>query len=211
MEAYYPVDYDVPHRGLVYLEWYDKHKVWHPGHDLNFGKGNDDLGSNIVSPFKAEVRYVSPMGRNGDLGHYVVLYHPELEIETRYLHLQESSVSAGDKLKAGQTFAKMGKSGTVYSHVHFDGWEIESDVHKLMQSHYIPYGFYPSHKSKAWVQDNFLNLLTLISDMRLKAKTETALDWCKKHLPEADWSDSSENEALKFRSLALRVKNWFIT
>jgi len=209
MEACYPVEYEVPHRGLTWLQWYGKHSVYHPGHDLNFGKGDDDLGSSILCPLRAEVEYVSPMGKNGGLGHYVVLYHPGYGLWTRYLHLGSSKVKKGDILQAGEKFATMGKTGTTWSHLHWDGFR--ENLYYKMKDHWSrPFGFYPSGKNKAWIQEHFVDLLKLISDIKIKEKEETALQWCKKHLPEANWVGTSENEATKFRALALRIKSWFI-
>jgi len=46
-------------------------------------------------------------------------------------------------------------------------------------------------------------------DSNVEEKVKSAIEWCKEHLPEAEWDGVKEGEAERFRSLAKRMKTWF--
>ena len=205
----YPIDFDTPHAGLTWLQWYDKHKVFHPGYDLNKGKGSADLGLPIVCPIAGEVEYVSPEptalnGQNGGFGNFVVIYHPAHGVWTRYAHMNKVSVKQNQKLKAGDLIGEVGKSGTNSPHLHFEGWK--SSMYDIQKNHWRRFAYYPSGKTKQYIMQHYFDPLEWIESIA----EESALKWCRTNLPEADWSKASEGEAERFRALARRMKEWNI-
>lgn len=203
----YPIDFDLPHAGLKYLEWYDKHKVWHPGQDLNKGTGNADLGLPIKCPVSGEVEYVSPEptalnGQNGGFGNFIVIYHPAYGVWTRYAHMNKVSVKQNDKVKEGDLLGEVGKTGTKSAHLHWEGWN--SSMYEIQKNHWRRFCYYPSGQSKQYVTTHYFDPLAWVESL----KPETALNWCKTHLPDADWSNATEGEAERFRSLAKQIMLW---
>jgi murein DD-endopeptidase MepM/ murein hydrolase activator NlpD len=204
----YPVKFDVPHNGLIWLQYYNKHKVYHPGFDLNKGSGNDDLGAPMKCPVNAEVEFVSPAptaynSQNGGFGWFVVLYHPAYGKWTRYAHMNKVSVKEGQKLKAGDLIGEVGNSGTTYAHLHWEGWN--PSMYDIQKKHWKKFQHYPSSRPKQYVVEHYFNPLAWVESLM----EETALEWCNKHLPEADWKGVKEGEAERFRSLAKQMKKWF--
>jgi len=203
-----PCKYDVPHNGLKYLDYYPAHKVFHPGADLNAGTGNQDLGNTVVAPIDGEVEYVSPLGRsNGGFGNFIILYHPQYGIWTRYAHLRNFNVKVGERVNENEKIAEVGSSGTTYAHLHF---EVFNDkCFELQKAHWRKFAYYPSNKSRQWVQEHYLDPLAFIDSVNTE-EGETAREWCRKNLPQADWKGVSEGEAERFRSLAKQIKKWFV-
>lgn len=203
----YPIQFDVPHRGLTYLEWYDPHKVFHPGYDLNKGTGDADLGLPILCPVSGEIEYVSPEptltnGQNGGFGWFVVVYHSAYGVWTRYAHMNKVSVKQNQKVKEGDLLGEVGKTGTQTAHVHWEGWK--SSMYEIQRTHWRKFAFYPSNKPKQYIVDHYFDPLEWVESL----STETALQWVKKHLPDADWSKATEGEAERFRSLAKQLLQW---
>ena len=201
----YPIEFDTPHAGLQWLEWYDKHKVFHPGRDLNKGIGSADLGLAIKCPVAGEVEYVSPEpttlnGQNGGFGNFVVIYHPAHGVWTRYAHMNKISVKQNDKVKEGDLLGEVGKSGTTSPHLHWEGWK--SSMHEIQKNHWRKFAYYPSRQSKQYITTHYFDPLEWIESL----KVETDVEWCKQNLPEADWVAIPNNVATAFRSLAKRVE-----
>lgn len=168
MTAVYPTEFDRPFNGLEFLEFYPKHNVYHPGWDLNKGSGDADLGNMVVSPVAAKVEYVSPEptrmnNQNSGLGWFVVLYHPILDVYSRYAHLNHVYVKQGDSLKKGEHFADVGKTGTGYAHLHFEVFP--EKTFNIMKAAWRPFAYYPSGQTKAWVIDHFIDGLAWIDSL----------------------------------------------
>lgn len=151
--------------GNRYLEWYAPHDVFHPGVDFNWGPtANADFGQDVVSPTWGIVEYVSPMGTNGGLGGYLVVYHPHLSAWTRYLHLEAIFVRAGDVVAPHQAIAKLGDSGTTSAHLHF---EVLNDKGlAFVRDYKRPYGRYPTGLSKPAVASMWLDPVAWLRDSR---------------------------------------------
>ena len=180
--AIYPVDFDTPHRGLEWLQYYSRHNVYHPGVDLNKGIGNEDLGLPVKCPVDGEIEYVSPepgtLNRNnGGFGWFVLVYHPAYGKWTRYAHLNKVSVRQNQKVKEGTVLGELGKTGTIYAHLHWEGWE--PAMYEIQRRHWRRFGYYPIGKSKAFVSDHYFNPLKWVDDLNKKP------DWRKK---EEEWA-----------------------
>lgn len=147
--------YDPEGPGYRYLSWVSEQGLWHAGRDYNFGVGNQDLGQDVLCPTWARVLYVSSVGENGGLGLYVLLQHPHNNAFTRYMHLQDSSVLAGQILSPGQIFAHVGKRGTRSSHLHFEVLN-DKGLQFIMNSA-RPYGRYTKGLTKAQVQSMWID------------------------------------------------------
>lgn len=204
--AVVPVEYETPHAGLKFLEYFADHSVFHPGWDLNKGIGNQDEGNPIVAPFDGEVEYIGPIGKaNGGFGNFIVLKHAHLGVWTQILHMKSiAPLKVGEKFNAGHPIGQVGKTGTSSAHCHLETFN--EKCREIKRTHALPYQFYPSHKSKAWVSEHYIDGLALVES--LNAKHETALEWCIRHLPESEWTGVSENEAERYRALATRVMSW---
>ncbi len=100
---------------------------WHTGIDINGPYGGDtDLGQPIFAIAEGTVIFA---GRaNGLWGNLVVIQHPKLGVWTRYGHLDEVFVKAGDVLEPGTIIGTLGKGaktpsfphGIFPAHLHFD-------------------------------------------------------------------------------------------
>ena len=142
--------------GLVFLQYYAGHKVYHPGIDFNWGPlRNSDLGQPVVAPASGSIVYVSPRGTNGGLGNYVVLYHPAFRAWTRYLHLEEVAVRAGQQVKQGQMLGLLGDEGTTSAHLHFE--VLNEKGFNWIRDWRRPYGRYPEGLPKAAVASMWLD------------------------------------------------------
>ena len=182
--------FDVPHRGLKWLEYYSGHNVYHPGWDLNRGMGNDDHGDNVFCPVDGEVEYVSPKPsiynrQNGGFGWFVVVYHQGYGVWTRYAHLSKVAVHKGQKVEKGQKIAQVGNTGTKYAHLH---WEVFGDaMYKIQANHWRKFGYYPSGKSKAWVSDHYIDGLKWIEEINSKPTwKQDAEEWASSYVKDMD-------------------------
>lgn len=213
----FPVKFEIPHRGLKFLEYYSEHNVYHPGYDLNSGKGDEDEGNPIVFPADGEIVYVAPVipvpnpfGKtNGGFGNFIITYHPEFGAYARFAHMKTyaKGFNLNEKISADEAAGTVGKTGSAkYAHLHFEMFNRE--MFEIQNRH--SFTFYPSGKSREWVTRYYLDGLAIIQKEMVEDKVETALAWCKKNLPESYWTDATENEAARFRALALRVKAWFV-
>lgn len=169
MKAIYPVKFDLPHTGLKWLEWYDKHKVFHCGYDLNSGYGNADLGNPVVAPVKLKIEYVSPEpsafnSQNGGFGWFVIGYSEAYAVWMRFAHLNSVNVKAGDIVTLGGKIATVGNSGTTYSHLHFEVFNLKCHEIQIKHKRYMAY--YPTNKPKAWVMDHYLSPLDFIDSIK---------------------------------------------
>jgi len=186
MKAVYPMEFDTPHRGLQWLEYYGQHKVYHPGWDLNRGVGNQDLGDDVFAPVNGEVEYISPEPtrwnyHNGGFGRFIILYHSAYGVWTRYAHLQKVLVKKGDKVEVGDKIGSVGNSGTKYVHLHFEVWKAET--YKIQQNHHRKFAYYPSGKTKAWVNDHYVDGLKWIDDLNQKPGWQDEVEeWAGKYL-----------------------------
>lgn len=142
----YPTKFDPKRYGNTYLQFYSIHDVFHPGADFNYGFGNDDKGQNVCAPTWGYVEYVSPIGFNGGLGNYIVLYHPHNGAWTRYLHLDQTFVRIGQKVAPGEVIGLLGATGTTSAHLHFEVLTYEGLC--WIRDYYRPYGRYPEGMQK---------------------------------------------------------------
>jgi len=139
--------------GLAYLEYYDKHNVYHTGIDLNRGYGNQDLGQPLTSPAKGKVVFVSRRARNGGWGLHLVIRHEELGVYSHWAHLDKAHVKVGDTVNFGSLVASLGNTGTQWAHLHLEVFKNEHHV-KMKKS---GYKFYPSGYKKSYVSKHYIN------------------------------------------------------
>lgn len=95
--------------------------IFHRGIDIA-GKAGTQIYS-IADGVVDEVINDYENSANPKYGKYIVINHPN-GIQSRYLHLQDASVSAGQAVKAGQSIGSMGSTGEVTgAHLHFELYE----------------------------------------------------------------------------------------
>jgi len=204
----YPMDYDLPHRGLSWLEWYADHKVYHCGQDFNFGIGDADLGNPIYAFSDGTVEYISPQpttlnSQNGGFGWFIILYHPEYQLWSRYAHLNKLPIpKLGEPVKEGEQIAECGKTGTKSAHLHFEIFNV--DCYNIQSTHWRKFGYYPCGKTKEWVNRHYVDPMAFIS----KEMQETAKEWYTKHFPNQYDSKMTEEECEKWRTFAQRIIEW---
>ena len=87
-----------------------------------FHKGIDLAGPNgtaIYAPADGIVRYAKPYGR---FGNYISIVHG-LGIVTKFAHIEETLVKAGQFVRRGEKIATMGRTGRVTgTHLHYEVW-----------------------------------------------------------------------------------------
>jgi len=172
-----PMKYDVPFNGLEWLEWYDAHNVYHPGWDLNKGSSNQDKGLPVVAWLDGEIEYIAPEGKsNGGFGNFMIIYHPAYGFWTRYAHLDRIDVRQGEKVEEGQQVGTCGNTGTTYAHLH---WEVFNQALYNIQKTYWkgPFRYYPSGKSKQWIQQHYIDGLKTIDELNKAHWSDDAMDW----------------------------------
>lgn len=145
----HPTRFNPSSIGNGFLQYYAPHNVYHPGIDYNWGPtSNSDLGQPVWAPTYGEIIFISERGTNGGLGQYVVVYHPDFGVWTRYLHLDSvhPEMYPGRKLYKKQEFAALGNSGTSSAHLHFE--VLNKTGLNWIKNHFRPFGRYPSGLSK---------------------------------------------------------------
>ncbi len=186
----FPCKFTLPHTGYKWLQWASGQNAFHPGIDLNFGVGDQDLGNSVYTPFFSRIEYISPVatkanGYNGGYGNFVVLYHPSFDLWTKYAHLQSIvDIPIGTELYAGIHFANVGKSGTQSAHCH---WEMFIRAMYEIQKNYrkngttMPFRFYPSGKSKSYVQQYYINPMQFMEEHLPSDFSKDDWEWALKN------------------------------
>jgi len=150
--------------GLSWLQWYNAHKVYHPGYDLNIGNGNQDKGKIITTPCDGEVEYISELKTNNGFGLHLVIYHPKLGAWTHYAHCDSIIIQKG-KVKAGDPIAIIGNTGTTWAHCHFEVWT--RGLYNIQLSRKWPkkpYEFYPVNWPKWQVAQYYIDPAVFLND-----------------------------------------------
>jgi murein DD-endopeptidase MepM/ murein hydrolase activator NlpD len=89
-------------------------KQFHKGIDLA-----GPIGTAIYAPADGIVRYAKPYGR---FGNYISIVHG-LGIVTKFAHIEETLVKAGQFVRRGEKIATMGRTGRVTgTHLHYEVW-----------------------------------------------------------------------------------------
>ncbi len=89
-------------------------KQFHKGIDLA-----GPIGTAIYAPADGIVRYAKPYGR---FGNYISIVHG-LGFVTKYAHIEETLVKAGQFVRRGEKIATMGRTGRVTgTHLHYEIW-----------------------------------------------------------------------------------------
>lgn len=109
--------------------WYSAQKFgaqtdygYHEAEDLNLKTGGDtDLGQDILAITDGIVTSVHNHTSSNNFGKHIHIKHdgPWGTVWSHYAHCSEILVKEGEKVTEGQVVAKVGKSGTVYSHLHW--------------------------------------------------------------------------------------------
>lgn len=144
--------------GNGYLDYYEKHRVYHPGWDINVGAGWDDYQLPITCPANGKVIFVSRKASNGGFGLHLVIEHKSLGMYSHWLHMDSVNVKNGDIINKGQIIGKVGNSGTQYPHCHLEVW---GENHQPMMKT-AGYQFYPTGWSKSQVSERYINPSTFI-------------------------------------------------
>jgi murein DD-endopeptidase MepM/ murein hydrolase activator NlpD len=133
--------------------------LYHPGVDLNYGYGNQDLGQRVNACANGVVEAVLPM--DGGWGNHILIRHelphstPQKReyVQSHYAHLQTMTVKKGQTVKAGQRIGTCGSTGNSTSaHLH---WEIRRPG--------LSNTFYPNWWSKWQVTRHYLDPIAYCS------------------------------------------------
>lgn len=149
--------------GHSFLSWTSQ-GLYHPGADFNYGDtANADLGQDVISPASGFVEYVSPKGKNGGLGNYLVICHPQLAVWTRYMHLQDFApgIEIGTKIMREQLIGFLGKTGSSSPHLHFE--VLNALGRDFIRYHTLPYGRYTKGLTKAKVKQFWIEPMEWIT------------------------------------------------
>lgn len=99
-------------------------EAYHTGADLNWGKPYEDKG---LPTYACASGVITFAGRLSVWGNVVIIRHDPLYepsgqvLYSRYGHVQNITVKAGDRVKRGQQIAEVGDAfGTLVPHLHFD-------------------------------------------------------------------------------------------
>ncbi len=176
--AQYPCEFDVPHAGNQWLEYYSPHRVYHPGWDLNKGVGNADEGKPVKCPVKGEVVYTSPApgvlnGQNGGFGYFVIVYHKEYNVWSRFAHLKDYEVVLGP-INEGDLIGHVGKTGTTSAHLHWEVWK--PSMYMIQEAHWRKFAYYPTGKDKKFVMENYIDGLAWIDGLNAKPEYKKDLE-----------------------------------
>jgi len=178
----YPTKYDMPMRGLNWLEYYSKHRVYHPGIDFNKGIGQADCGQKVVAAKSGFVEFMwNSTWNSGGFGKFVILIHDD-GTYTRYAHLQDidDKIRQGRQIKEGDLLGHLGNTGTVYCHLHFEVFN--KKCAEWQSTHWRRWRAYPTGWSKAKVQEYYLNpwrWLKGSDDELTPAWAKVAVIWAK--------------------------------
>lgn len=99
-------------------------EAYHTGADLNWGKPYDDLGMPVYSCANGVVVFAARLSVWGNviIIRHDPLYQPSGEVlYSRYGHVQNMKVKAGDRVRRGQLICEIGDAfGRYVPHLHFD-------------------------------------------------------------------------------------------
>ncbi len=99
-------------------------EAYHTGADLNWGKPYDDLGMPVYACANGVVTFAArlPVWGNVIVIRHDPLYQPNGEVlYSRYGHVQNMKVKAGDRVRRGQLICEIGDAfGRYVPHLHFD-------------------------------------------------------------------------------------------
>lgn len=174
-----PTKYSTPLTGLDYLEYYNKHNVYHPGVDFNFGSGNQDCGQEVIAPKSGFVEYVwNSTWNSGGFGKFIILFHADGNF-TRYAHLQsiDDKIRQGKEVKAGQLLGYLGNTGTTYCHLHFE--LLNKACAEWQRKHWRIWRAYPSGWTKDDVQKYYLNPWKWLESSTTPAWAKEAVKWAE--------------------------------
>ena len=109
---------------------FDEHRV-HPIRGRRQPHRGVDYAAPLGAPVLASAAgVVREMGHHHANGHYVVLHHAALDVDTKYLHLQRFAprLRRGDAVGLGQLIGHVGQSGLAHGpHLHYE--VLASGVH----------------------------------------------------------------------------------
>ena len=120
-------------------------------HDMDFHNGIDLIaskGKNVVASAEGKVELSESSSKNGN---YVVIKHEDA-YSTKYLHMEDRVVQAGDKVKKGQLIGHVGNTGqSSGTHLHFELLRYQSPLNpeSLIPFKSISSGAQTQQKSRA--------------------------------------------------------------
>ena len=95
----------------------------HPAIDFGFSSSNGGKNQPIIAPSDMEV---VEFGNSAVIGRYIRAYATinGVKYTYRFIHLSDTNVEKGQKVKKGEVIGKMGNTGTESNgyHLHFDIW-----------------------------------------------------------------------------------------
>jgi murein DD-endopeptidase MepM/ murein hydrolase activator NlpD len=105
-------------------------RIFHPGIDISAPRGTE-----ITAPADGVVVAV---GRRGAYGKAIIIDHGE-EVVTRYGHLEDYNVRAGQQVRRGDVIGFVGNTGRSNApHVHYEVWahdKLQDPVHYILDEY----------------------------------------------------------------------------
>lgn len=140
----------------------------HTGVDYNWGYGDQDLNQPIRAIANGTVCYVGDQTGKG-FGKTIILKH-DLDsrlatkyntpsLYSRYMHLNNwvAGIKIGSQFNVGQQIGTLGKTGTIYAHLHLDLWKANLGCHleyhkdTALTSYLDPFSFIETNKNNVEV------------------------------------------------------------
>lgn len=146
--------------GYGFCEWTGE--VFHPGIDLNWNWGDQDLGRAIVVCANGLVEYAGydVSSSNKGWGNHIIIKHelPDGQILfSHYAHLKDMLVNKGDEVGIGMQIGTCGKTGGWdWAHLHF---EIRKPIGK-------GYNFWPAGWTEEQVRNYYLDPIEFITTFK---------------------------------------------
>lgn len=104
---------------------------YHDGEDINLKTGgNTDEGQDILAIADGIVTSVHIHTNSNNFGKHIHIAHEGSwgKVWCHFAHCSDILVQEGDQVKGGQVVAKVGRTGTVYSHLH---WAIKREPTRI--------------------------------------------------------------------------------
>jgi len=188
--------------GWTWLDWVAKDNCYHPGDDYNKGSGDDDYGQDVKAMANGIVFHTSE--KTTGYGKIIIVKHQlgynlkkfikdtyGMEVSSLYslyAHLKDILVAVGNEVDCDQLIAHVGKTGTIWSHLHNELYHLDGELQNL------PYRFYPVGWSKEEIKENWLPPYLFIESVKNLESYETFLG-----KPKAYWEqlEKDRNDLLE--------------
>lgn len=174
--------------GFTWLDWDASSGSYHPADDYNYGVGgDDDFNQPVYATYKGTVVYSG--SDTVGYGNMIVIKHTlndkqrkfikdnygidTKELYSLYAHLNVRYYQVGNSVATGAFIGRLGKSGTKWSHLHFELYKPNGDLANK------PWRFYPIGWSQALIKKNWVPAYLFIENYRKFLESDTTSQKCK--------------------------------